>query len=202
MNSSAQFLNPSEAARRLGVSAKALRLYEERGLIAPARTAAGWRAYGPDEMARVAEIAALRELGLSLAQVARVLEGDSKSLEPALAAHQAALEGRVHQLAGAVDKLADVVQQRGDDQRVIGAGETGDLSRLQRMLELVHILAIMVAAEALEVLGDQPRSRGYAIACYYLGDSLLALGRNAEALARLEHAEKCMRDLGAQPEVA
>jgi DNA-binding transcriptional MerR regulator len=105
VNSSAQFLNPAEAARRLGVSAKALRLYEARGLIAPVRTAAGWRAYGPDEMARVAEIAALRELGLSLAQVARVLEGDAKSLEPALAAHQAALESRVHQLAGAVDKV-------------------------------------------------------------------------------------------------
>jgi DNA-binding transcriptional MerR regulator len=102
---SAQFLNPSEAARRLGVSAKALRLYEARGLIAPARTAVGWRAYGPDEMARVAEIAALRELGLSLAQVARVMEGNPESLEPALAAHQAALQGRVHQLVDAVDKV-------------------------------------------------------------------------------------------------
>ena len=81
MNSSAQFLNSSEAAKRLGVSVKALRLYEQRGLIAPVRTAAGWRAYGPDEMARVAEIAALRELGLSLSQVARVLVGDSESLE-------------------------------------------------------------------------------------------------------------------------
>ena len=105
MSSPVQFLNPAQAARRLGVSAKALRLYEARGLIAPVRTAAGWRAYGPDEMARVAEIAALRELGLSLAQVARVLEGDSESLEPALATHQAALESRVHQLAGAVDKV-------------------------------------------------------------------------------------------------
>ncbi len=105
MNASAQFLNPSEAARRLGVSAKALRLYEQRGLIAPGRTAAGWRAYGPDEMARVAEIAALRELGLSLAEVARVLEGDAASLEPALAAHQAALEGRVHQLVDAAEKV-------------------------------------------------------------------------------------------------
>ena len=105
MSSSARFLNPSEAARRLGVSVKALRLYEQRGLIAPARTAAGWRAYGPDEMARVAEIAALRELGLSLSQVARVLEGYSESLEPALAAHQAALESRVHQLVDAVDKV-------------------------------------------------------------------------------------------------
>ena len=105
MNSSAQFLSPSEAARRLGVSVKALRLYEQRGLMAPARTAAGWRAYGPDEMARVAEIVALRELGLNLSQVARVLGGDSESLEPALAAHQTALEGRVHQLVDAVDKV-------------------------------------------------------------------------------------------------
>jgi DNA-binding transcriptional MerR regulator len=105
VNASAQFLNPSEAARQLGVSAKALRLYEQRGLIAPVRTAAGWRAYGPDEMARGAEIAALRELGLSLSQVARVLQGNSESLEPALAAHQAALETRVHLLVDAVDKV-------------------------------------------------------------------------------------------------
>ena len=59
MSSSSQFLNPSEAAKRLGVSAKALRLYEQRGLIAPVRTMAGWRIYGPAEMARAAEIAAL-----------------------------------------------------------------------------------------------------------------------------------------------
>ena len=44
MNSSAPFLNASEAAGRLGVSAKALRLYEQRGLLAPLRSAAGWRA--------------------------------------------------------------------------------------------------------------------------------------------------------------
>jgi DNA-binding transcriptional MerR regulator len=90
---------------RLGVSVKALRLYEQRGMIAPGRTAAGWRVYGPDEMARAAEIVALRQLGLSLSQVARVLAGDSNGLEPALAAHQAALEGRVHQFVDAVDKV-------------------------------------------------------------------------------------------------
>jgi DNA-binding transcriptional MerR regulator len=102
---SVQFLSASEAATRLGVSVKALRLYEQRGLIAPVRTSAGWRAYGPNEMARVAEIAALRELGLSLSQVGRVLGGDSESLQPALAAHQAALESRVHQLVDTVDKV-------------------------------------------------------------------------------------------------
>ena len=105
MSSSAQFLNPSEAAKLLGVSAKALRLYEQRGLVIPVRTAAGWRAYGPEQMARASEIAALRALGLSLGQVARVLNGDAQGLEAALAAHQATLEVRVRQLADTVEKV-------------------------------------------------------------------------------------------------
>ncbi len=105
MSSSARFLNASEAARRLGVSSKALRLYEQRGLLVPVRSAAGWRAYGPAEMARAGEIAALRALGFSLAQVARVLQGDPQGLEPALAAHQAALEGRGRQLAGTIERV-------------------------------------------------------------------------------------------------
>lgn len=114
MTASAQHLNPAEAARRLGVSAKALRLYEQRGLVTPLRTLAGWRAYGPDEMARAGEIASLRALGLSLAQVARVLAGDSLDLEPALAEHQGALEADLRRLVTAVDRVralrADLVQ--------------------------------------------------------------------------------------------
>jgi DNA-binding transcriptional MerR regulator len=108
VSSSAQFLNPSAAARRLGVSAKALRLYEQHGLITPGRTAAGWRVYGPDEMARAAEIVTLRALGLSLSQVARVLADDPRGLEPALAAHQATLEGRIRQLAGTMEKVREL----------------------------------------------------------------------------------------------
>jgi DNA-binding transcriptional MerR regulator len=113
VSASAQFLSPSAAAQRLGVSVKALRLYEQRGLVTPRRTAAGWRAYGPDEIARAAKIVALRALGLSLSQIARVLGDDpqglnSQGLEPALAAHEATLEGRIRQLAGAVEKVREL----------------------------------------------------------------------------------------------
>jgi DNA-binding transcriptional MerR regulator len=105
VSSSTPFLNASEAAKRLGVSVKALRLYEQRGLVAPIRSAAGWRAYGPAEMAHAGEIAALRALGFSLVQVARVLKGDSQGLEPALAGHQAMLETRLGQVAEMVEKI-------------------------------------------------------------------------------------------------
>ncbi len=108
MISSAPFLNASEAANRLGVSTKALRLYERRGLLAPGRTAAGYRIYGPGEMARAAEIVALRALGLSLLQVTRVLEGDARSLELALVAHEATLAGEMRKLANTIDKVRSV----------------------------------------------------------------------------------------------
>lgn len=112
----AQVLSPSEAAQQLGVSAKALRLYEERGLLCPARTEAGWRAYGPREMGRAKQIVALRGLGFSLAQVARVLGGNHEGLEPALAEHQAALENRVSEAVSAVERVrrlrSDIAQSR------------------------------------------------------------------------------------------
>jgi DNA-binding transcriptional MerR regulator len=105
VNPAARFLNPSEAAKQLGVSVKALRLYEHRGLIAPARTLAGWRAYGPAEMARAREISKLRALGLSLNEVARVFEGDAQTLDRTLAAHESSLADRARQLSENVAKV-------------------------------------------------------------------------------------------------
>ena len=109
LNPAVRFLNPAQAASRLGVSAKALRLYEQRGLVTPSRNTAGWRSYGPAEMQRGADIVALRALGFSLAQVARVLDGEADGLESALAAHQAVLEGRVRQLAGTIETIRSLL---------------------------------------------------------------------------------------------
>lgn len=131
MTASNRFFSPSEAARRLGVSAKALRLYEQRGFVSPARTEAGWRVYGPEDMARAAEIASLRALGFSLAQVARVLKGDPAGLEPALAAHHATLEGRLRELVGTMEKVRGVrdALARGE------APSAGDLAGLAEPAE-------------------------------------------------------------------
>lgn len=105
MNPSTMSLHASEAARELGVSAKALRLYEERGLITPGRTSAGYRIYDEHIMVRAAEVAALRALGLSLAQVARVLDGEPQDLEFALVQHEAKLGDAIRHLACTMDKV-------------------------------------------------------------------------------------------------
>lgn len=128
MSDTAQFHTPSGAAKRLGVSTKALRLYEQRGLVTPVRTAAGWRTYGPAEMARAAEVVALRSLRLSLDQVARVLGGDPRCLAPALADHQAALESQVRQLTDTVAKLRTLRADLARGQ----APAAGELARMVR----------------------------------------------------------------------
>lgn len=127
MSRSSPFLSPADAAARLGVSAKALRLYEERGLLTPGRTLAGWRAYSPADMQRAREIVALRALGFSLDQVARALEGATEGLAPALAAHQARLEAESRDLS---ETIARVHAMRA----AIAAGHRpamADLMRLQ-----------------------------------------------------------------------
>ena len=135
MNIPVRFLNPAEAASRLGVSAKALRIYEQRGLVTPTRNAAGWRSYGPDEMQRGGEIVALRALGLSLAQVAGVLEGEPVALEPALAAHQAALEGRARQLAGTIERVRGLRAN-------LDRGQTPTVAELMRLQDSATELSI------------------------------------------------------------
>ncbi len=105
MTATSPFFTASEAARRLGVSNKALRLYEQQGLLAPHRTAAGYRSYGPGHMQRAQEIVALRGLGLSLAEVARVLAGQREGLAQALATHEAVLDRELQQRVQALDKV-------------------------------------------------------------------------------------------------
>lgn len=84
-------LSPAEAARKLGVSPKALRLYERHGLVKPLRAENGYRAYGPAEMARLHQVLALKGLGLPLSRIAALLHGQFASLDAILALQESVL---------------------------------------------------------------------------------------------------------------
>ncbi|MBT2232433.1 MerR family transcriptional regulator [Nonomuraea sp. NEAU-A123] len=59
-----------DAAAAAGTTPRALRFYEQRGLLtAPPRTATGQREYGPREVARVRIIRELLSLGLTIEDV-------------------------------------------------------------------------------------------------------------------------------------
>src|ERR1700744_732206 len=88
-------LSPAEPAKRFDISIKALRLYEQHGLLKPSRTANGstgaaWRVYGADQIARLHQILALKRLGPSLGQIGALLVGPD-AVDPILAAQEQAL---------------------------------------------------------------------------------------------------------------
>jgi len=65
------------AAARLGLSASALRYYDERGLVCPCARQAGRRMYGSEELRRLAFIKIAHGLGLPLQTAAAVLDAPS-----------------------------------------------------------------------------------------------------------------------------
>jgi len=64
----------SIAAELSGVHPQTLRVYERKGLIAPARTGGMSRRYSDADLERIARVQELTAQGLNLAGVARVLE--------------------------------------------------------------------------------------------------------------------------------
>lgn len=82
---------PAAFAARMGVSVKALRVYERAGLIRPHRTQAGWRVYDAACAERLAAVLALKDLGLSLQRIRTLLEAPGVDLDAVLAVQEAAL---------------------------------------------------------------------------------------------------------------
>lgn len=104
-------LDIADVARRTGLTARALRFYEARGLLAPLRTASGRRHYGPAELERVHQILALKRAGLSLAQIQRLTAGRRVDLRALVAAQLEALQAQAAEIATARKLLGTILSR-------------------------------------------------------------------------------------------
>ena len=111
-----------EVARLTGLSSRALRFYEARGLVAPLRTASGRRVFERADLERLNRIVALKQAGFSLADIRRILEGDGgPDLSRVLTAQLAALETRQADLQSATDTLRRALSRIEDGERLDAA---------------------------------------------------------------------------------
>lgn len=110
-------LKVGELAKRTGVTVRALHHYDSIGLLRPSsRSDAGYRLYNRDDIARLHGIQTLRQLGVPLADVARLLDGGAASLSAILARQISALDLQIERGRDLRDRL-DVMQlvlARGD----------------------------------------------------------------------------------------
>ncbi|CCK58074.1 MerR family transcriptional regulator [Mycobacterium canetti] len=94
------------AAAAAGLSRKTVRLYETRGLLlAPARSAAGYRLYTEADVARLRFIAAARQLGLHVGQVAEILDAAPDGQRPCATTNQL-LDRRIGEIDQAIAELS------------------------------------------------------------------------------------------------
>ncbi|MFI6454090.1 MerR family transcriptional regulator [Streptosporangium amethystogenes] len=87
-----------DLARRTGLTVKAIRFYSDRGIVPPTdRNPAGHRLYGIDAVARLDLLRTLRDLGLDLPTIRRVVNQEI-SLPEVAAAHAEALAAQIRVL--------------------------------------------------------------------------------------------------------
>jgi len=88
-----------ELAEATGLTVRTLHHYEKIGLFAPAtRTDGQQRLYDERDVRRLYRIRALRDLGLSLADIGRMLDDDSAALGDVLRAHLAQVDADLDRL--------------------------------------------------------------------------------------------------------
>jgi DNA-binding transcriptional MerR regulator len=87
-----------DLARRTGLTVKAIRFYSDSGLVPPTgRTPAGYRRYGVDAVARLDLVRTLRDLGIDLPTIRKVVDRET-TLSEVAAAHADALAVQIRTL--------------------------------------------------------------------------------------------------------
>jgi DNA-binding transcriptional MerR regulator len=101
-----------EVSRRTRLSERALRLYEQEGLVSPARSAGGRRAYAMADLRRLQQVQILRRAGYSLSDIRALLSRRDVDAAEAIAlqldglrAEQAALSRSIGLLEAAQSRL-------------------------------------------------------------------------------------------------
>lgn len=120
-------LSIGELASQTGLSVRTIRFYSDAGVVPEAeRSEAGYRLYGPEALARLALVRTLRDLGIDLPTIRRVLEREV-SVADVAATHAAALNAQIRVLR--VQKaVLGAVARRGADPK-----------EMQRMHQLAQL---------------------------------------------------------------
>ena len=127
MENDGSLLTIGELARRVGVPVRTIRFWSDSGLVPPAlRTDGDRRLYDAACVARLELVTTLRELGVSVADVRRVLDGQVTAAQVA-AVHLEALDTEIRALRLRRAVVTAVVK------RSAGGEEMGMISKLARL---------------------------------------------------------------------
>ena len=180
MDGDEPFFAIGELARRTGLSVKTIRFNADSGVVPPAgRSDAGYRLFGTGALAQLAFVRTLRDLGVDLATIKRVLD-QKVGLSDVAASHADALDVQIRTLRLRRAVLRTVAER----------GAT------PKEMETMHRLARLSEDERRRIIHDfldevfgglqVPWLRG----AHALGDARAARRANAGAGRRLDRARR------------
>ncbi len=92
-------LSIDEVVRQTGLTSRALRFYEARGLLKPLRTGSGRRLFDGAQLARIHQIVTLKKAGLSLMQIGRLIDQKALNMEDLLRSQIESLDAQAKEIA-------------------------------------------------------------------------------------------------------
>ncbi|WP_328709658.1 MerR family transcriptional regulator [Microbispora hainanensis] len=146
-----------ELARATGMTVRALYHYDEIGLLrASERTPAGHRRYTERDLRRLYRVRTLRTLGLSLEEIAGVLDGaadDPESMRHLLTAQLRRLDEHAELIGMLRRRVRGLLRQAGDS-------SGPDPDRLMTALELMSVFETYLTEEQRERLAERRAALG------------------------------------------
>jgi DNA-binding transcriptional MerR regulator len=134
-------LSIGELARRTGLAVRTLRFWSDAGVLPPAaRAEGGRRLYDAACVDQAELVSTLRELGLGLADVRRVLAGQASIAEVA-AAHRDALDAQARVLQLHRAALTVVVKRAASDEEKAMMNKLAEMSAAERRQMIDDFLA-------------------------------------------------------------
>ncbi|WP_237481088.1 MerR family transcriptional regulator [Lichenibacterium dinghuense] len=121
-----RLLTVTELAAELGVTPRAVRFYEDKGLIDPARVGLT-RVYGPRERARMLLILRGKRLGFSLAEIGRFL--DLYAVDPRHLEQKRALLAGVRKRIAELEGMRVSLDRTLEELHAIAAQAEGEIAR-------------------------------------------------------------------------
>jgi DNA-binding transcriptional MerR regulator len=143
-----------ELAARTGLTVRTLHHYDEIGLVKPLRrTASAHRLYGEADVERLQRVRSLRDAGLSLEEIGRVLDGPEGTLDRVLARQVEHLRGQVRRDTALAERLDNL-------RRWLRSNDTVPVDALFEIMEAMMKAEDYYSPEQLEYLKQRGEMLG------------------------------------------
>lgn len=119
----------SEVSKRMNVSVRTLRYYDEIGLLKPGEvTDAGYRVYDRDELITLQQILFYRELEIPLKQIRAILSSPDNDRLDALRKHRRLLTLKRER----IDEMIELVDETLKGESIMNCNTSGEVERAKR----------------------------------------------------------------------